>query len=282
MIRGCSHLIKYKIIGLAIICLAVTVLWPGWRADLRASTDYGYNDDGTTPSDDGTTPPNDGTTPPNDGSTPPNDGSCGYNVNIEVNCVAPDTLPEGLPEGTYTSIKLMTNATAPGLRASRNCTEPPDDGTTPPDDGTTPPDDGTTPPDDGTTPPDDGTTTCDTPLLMNSVDTGGFTVTINDVNGDPVVLTPIMWTLEADGMTLYIDMANVDRSTLPATAAITVDGYTLLGNTISGSTTVTAEEYDASCGAQPGDEQPQPGDEQPQPGDEQPQPGDEQPQPGGE
>lgn len=93
MIRGCSHLIKYKIIGLAIICLAVTVLWPGWRADLRAcdgDNGYGY-DDGNPPNDDPTQ------------STQPTQGA--VTVEIQVNpCATPPI--EGLEGGPYVGITV--------------------------------------------------------------------------------------------------------------------------------------------------------------------------------
>lgn len=45
MIKGYSNLMKFKVVILSVVCLAVTIAWPGWRAELRAQGGYGYGTD---------------------------------------------------------------------------------------------------------------------------------------------------------------------------------------------------------------------------------------------
>jgi hypothetical protein len=48
MIRVGSNLIKQRITIIAVLCLAVSIFWPGWRADLRACNNgYSYPEIGS-------------------------------------------------------------------------------------------------------------------------------------------------------------------------------------------------------------------------------------------
>ena len=196
MIRGCSYLMRYKIIGLAIICLAVSVLWPGWRADLRAcdgDSGYGY-DDGSVPNDS-------------------NQADVDINVDIQVNpCATPPI--EKLEGGSYVGVTVMGSDQ----------------------------------------------------FSFNTVDTGSFSFTIKDAAGnesDLGIIPPSAWTFKvasendsASTLTLYFDLSEINGSdSLLDDGTLTLSGETLLGEMLSGNTSIKAADF-ANCKAQPEDQPP--------------------------
>jgi hypothetical protein len=45
MINGYSSLMRIKVLLLSVLCLAVTLFWPGWRSELKAQGNYGYDNE---------------------------------------------------------------------------------------------------------------------------------------------------------------------------------------------------------------------------------------------
>ena len=158
-------------------------------------------------------------------------------------------MPEGLsPDGAYVSVKISPKKEDPV--ESQSVQDNPEESTE-------------------KEPP------CETPLSLNTVDTGSFLLHIknaddqSDSEQDLATPMPVAWTLEEVSedqgeqevsLILYFNLEDLNKNTQAVNLSLTLEGSTLLYNQISGTTlTPIAAEKITSCGG--GGDDPNPDDD---------------------